>query len=181
MWQTHGGRRATGRQCRPAGSGWLPRRSIMSEYTATVSWRRHGAVFTDNKYSRAHEWRFDGGAVVPGSSSPQVVPVPLSDAGAVDPEEAFVASLSSCHMLFFLSFAARQGWVVDSYEDRAVGVLAKNAAGRMAMTVVTLRPKVVFAGAAPDAGQLAELHHRAHAECFIASSVKTDVRCEPVA
>jgi organic hydroperoxide reductase OsmC/OhrA len=153
----------------------------MSEYTATVSWQRLGAVFTDNKYSRAHEWRFDGGTVVPASSSPHVVRVPLSDPTAVDPEEAFVAALASCHMLFFLSFAAQQGFVVDSYEDQAVGVLAKNDEGKMAMTVVTLRPKVVFSGRAPSAEQLAELHHRSHAECFIASSVKTDVRCEPVA
>ncbi|MDY6944952.1 MAG: OsmC family protein [Pseudomonadota bacterium] len=153
----------------------------MSEYTATVHWERGGAAFIDNKYSRAHEWRFDGGVVVPASSSPQVVRVPMSDPSAVDPEEAFIASLSSCHMLFFLSFAAQQGFVIDSYQDQAVGLLARNEAGRMAMTVVTLRPKVVFSGRAPDAEQLAGLHHRAHAECFIASSVKTDVRCEPVA
>lgn len=153
----------------------------MSEYTATISWQRLGAVFTDQKYSRAHEWRFDGGVTVPGSSSPHVVRVPLSDPSAVDPEEAFVASLSSCHMLFFLSFAAAKGFVVDSYEDQAIGVMAKNEAGKMAMTVVTLRPKVVFAGKQPSAEQLNELHHRSHDECFIASSVKTDVRCEPVA
>lgn len=153
----------------------------MSQYTATISWQRLGAVFTDNKYSRAHQWRFDGGAVVPGSSSPHVVRVPLSDPGAVDPEEAFVASLSSCHMLFFLSFAAKAGFVVDSYEDPAVGVMARDQAGRMAMTVVTLRPKAVFSGPAPTPEQLAELHHRSHDECFIAASVKTDVRCEPVA
>ena len=164
----------------PALAG-LPGIPVMSEYTATVYWQRLGAVFTDNKYSRAHEWRFDGGVVVPGSSSPHVVRVPLSNPNAVDPEEAFVASLSSCHMLFFLSFAAQKGFVIDSYEDQAVGVLAKNEAGRMAMTVVTLRPKVVFSGPAPSAELLAELHHRSHAECFIASSVKTDVRCEPVA
>src|SRR5690606_19548449 len=110
-----GGRRA-GRQCRPAGPAGPPighEPSAMSEYSATVSWRRLGAVFTDNKYSRAHEWHFDGGVVVPASSSPHVVRVPLSDPTAVDPEEAFVASLSSCHMLFFLSFAAQQGFVVD--------------------------------------------------------------------
>jgi organic hydroperoxide reductase OsmC/OhrA len=153
----------------------------MSEYTATVYWQRLGAVFTDQKYSRAHEWRFDGGVTVPGSSSPHVVRVPLSDPSAVDPEEAFVASLSSCHMLFFLSFAAAKGFVVDSYEDQALGVMGKNEAGKMAMTVVTLRPKVVFAGKQPTAEQLNELHHRSHDECFIASSVKTDVRCEPVA
>lgn len=153
----------------------------MSEYTAIVYWQRLGAVFTDNQYSRAHEWRFDGGVTVPGSSSPHVVRVPLSDPNAVDPEEAFIASLSSCHMLFFLSFAAARGFVVDTYEDQAVGVLAKNEAGRMAMTVVTLRPKAVFSGKQPTAEQLNELHHRSHDECFIASSVKTDVRCEPVA
>ena len=110
-----------------------------------------------------------------------MVRVPLSDPSAVDPEEAFVASLSSCHMLFFLSFAAAKGFVVDSYEDQAVGVMARNEAGKMAMTVVTLRPKAVFAGKQPTAEQLNELHHRSHDECFIASSVKTDVRCEPVA
>ncbi len=153
----------------------------MSEYTATIYWQRHGAVFTDQKYSRAHEWRFDGGATVPGSSSPHVVRLPYSDASAVDPEEAFVASLSSCHMLFFLSFAASQGFVVDSYQDAAVGVMARNEAGKMAMTLVTLRPKVVFSGRQPTAQELDELHHRSHEECFIASSVKTDVRCEPVA
>jgi organic hydroperoxide reductase OsmC/OhrA len=155
--------------------------TVMSEYTATIYWQRLGAVFTDNKYSRAHEWRFDGGVTVPGSSSPHVVRVPLSDPSAVDPEEAFVASLSSCHMLFFLSLAAKDGLVIDSYEDRAVGVMARNEAGKLAMTVVTLRPKVVFAGRQPSAEQLADLHHRSHDECFIASSVKTDVRCEPVA
>jgi organic hydroperoxide reductase OsmC/OhrA len=152
----------------------------MSEYTATISWRRNGAVFTDNKYSRAHQWKFDGGAVVPGSSSPHVVRVPLSDPAAVDPEEAFVASLSSCHMLFFLSIAAARGFVVDSYEDAAVGIMAKNEAGRMAMTVVTLRPRVVFSGRQPERAELDAMHHESHEECFIASSVKTAVRCEPV-
>jgi organic hydroperoxide reductase OsmC/OhrA len=153
----------------------------MSQYTATISWQRQGAVFTDQKYSRAHQWRFDGGAVVPASSSPHVVRLPYSDAAGVDPEEAFVASLSSCHMLFFLSLAAGKGLVIDSYEDQALGVMEKNAAGRMAMTVVTLRPKVVFSGRQPTPEELADLHHRSHEECFIASSVKTDVRCEPVA
>ncbi|MET0534447.1 MAG: OsmC family protein [Steroidobacter sp.] len=153
----------------------------MSEYTATIYWQRLGAVFTDQKYSRAHEWRFDGGVTVPGSSSPHVVRVPYSDPAAVDPEEAFVASLSSCHMLFFLSLAAKQGFVIDSYEDAAIGVMGKNEAGRMAMTVVTLRPKAIFSGRQPTPRELDDLHHRSHEECFIASSVKTDVRCEPVA
>jgi organic hydroperoxide reductase OsmC/OhrA len=154
---------------------------LMSEFTATVSWQRQGAVFTDQKYSRAHQWSFDGGAVVPGSSSPHSVRIPYSDPAAVDPEEAFVAALSSCHMLFFLSFAAKAGFVIDSYEDQAVGIMEKNQVGKIAMTVVTLRPKAVFAGKQPSAEQLAELHHHSHEECFIASSVKTDVRCEPVA
>lgn len=154
---------------------------VMSEYAATIYWQRLGAVFTDQKYSRAHEWRFDGGVTVPASSSPHVVRVPYSDPAAVDPEEAFVASLSSCHMLFFLSLAAQKGFVVDTYEDAAVGVMAKNELGRTAMTVVTLRPKVVFSGRAPSPQELHDLHHRSHEECFIASSVKTDVRCEPVA
>src|SRR5688572_26763269 len=108
----------------------------MSEYTATVIWQRGDARFVDNRYSRAHEWRFDGGAIVPGSSSPHSVPVPLSDPRGVDPEEAFVASLSSCHMLWFLSIAAKRGFVVESYEDNAVGHLEKNESGRLAMTRV---------------------------------------------
>ena len=147
---------------------------------ATISWQRDGAAFTDNRYSRAHEWRFDGGAVVKASSSPHVVRVPMSDASAVDPEEAFVASLSSCHMLWFLSLSASQGWVVDAYRDEAVGTMAKNEHGKLAMTLVILRPHVTFDGRQPSAEELHELHHRAHEECFIASSVKTEVRCEPV-
>jgi organic hydroperoxide reductase OsmC/OhrA len=152
----------------------------MAEHTASISWRRNGAAFIDNKYSRAHQWQFDGGAVVPASSSPHVVRVPLSDASAVDPEEAFVASLSSCHMLWFLSLAAASGLVVDSYEDHAVGTLSKNQDGRPAITVVMLRPKVTFSGRQPSREELDALHHSAHEQCFIASSVKSDVRCEPV-
>jgi organic hydroperoxide reductase OsmC/OhrA len=110
-----------------------------------------------------------------------VVPLPWSDAAAVDPEEAFVAALSSCHMLWFLSIAARQGWCVDRYRDAAEGVMARDAQGRMAMTLVTLRPEVRFGGAQPTPEQLHAMHHEAHAECFIANSVKTEVRCEPVA
>lgn len=151
----------------------------MSEHGATILWQRHGATFTDNRYGRAHQWKFDGGAVVPGSSSPHSVRVPLSDAAAVDPEEAFVASLSSCHMLWFLSIAAKHGFVVDSYEDQAVGVLAKNQQGRFAMTVVTLRPQAVFVGKQPTDQELEALHHRAHEECFIANSVTSEVRCQP--
>jgi organic hydroperoxide reductase OsmC/OhrA len=150
----------------------------MTQCVATVAWSRNGAAFTDNKYSRVHQWRFDGGAVVPASSSPHLVRLPMSDPTAVDPEEAFVASLSSCHMLWFLSLAAGQGFVVENYEDQAVGVLTKNEAGKLAMTTVTLRPHVRFADSAPSVEQFAQLHHRAHEECFIATSVKTEVQCE---
>lgn len=154
----------------------------MSEYNVVTEWRREaGAAFLDNRYSRAHRWLFDGGIEVPASSSPQVVPVPLSVEAAVDPEEAFVASLSSCHMLWFLSLAAQMGFIVESYRDEAVGVLAKDSAGKLAMTRVTLHPEVRFNGAAqPDQEQLQALHHTAHDKCFIANSVKTELRCEPV-
>jgi organic hydroperoxide reductase OsmC/OhrA len=153
----------------------------MSTYTATVKWSRNGEVFTDNKYSRGHNWSFDGGLTVRASASPQVVPR-FSDPKGVDPEEAFVASLSSCHMLFFLSFAAAKKFTVDSYVDEATGTVAKNAQGKLAMVEVVLRPKVTFSGAhLPSADDLRELHHRAHDECFIANSVKTNVRCEPIA
>ncbi len=152
----------------------------MSEYTAKIAWRRNGQTFVDNQYSRAHTWTFDGGTVVPGSSSPHVVALPFSDPRAVDPEEAFVASLSSCHMLWFFTMAVKRRLVVDSYVDDAIGVMEKNAEGKLAMTVVTLRPEVVFAGEnQPTHDQIMALHHRAHEECFIANSVKTRVLCEP--
>ncbi|EEG09223.1 OsmC family protein [Pseudogulbenkiania ferrooxidans] len=153
----------------------------MAQYTAEVLWQRGEQDFLGNRYSRRHVLRFDSGVEVPGSSSPHVVPVPMSDASAVDPEEAFVASLSSCHMLWFLSIAARRAFCVERYFDAAVGVMAKNAAGKMAMTVVTLRPEVTFSGERlPTREQLDQMHHEAHEECFIANSVKTEVRCEPV-
>ena len=153
----------------------------MPNITATITWERGDQLFTDNKYSRGHSWSFDGGVTVPASSSPHVVKLPLSVAEAVDPEEAFTASLSSCHMLSFLWVAARQGFVVERYHDEAVGVLAKNAQGKMAMTVVTLHPRVTFTGdTRPTAEQLDAMHHEAHGSCFIANSVTTDVRCEPV-
>ncbi len=152
----------------------------MGTYTATVAWSRKGQVYTDGKYSRAHVWRFDGGVEVPASSSPHIVKPPLSDASAVDPEEGFIASLSSCHMLFFLDFARRAGFRVDTYEDPAEGVLAKGADGRMAMTVVTLRPSVAFSGEKrPSPADIERLHHDSHEACFIANSVKTEVRVEP--
>ncbi len=152
----------------------------MATYTAAIRWSRGAQPFTDNRYSRAHTWKFDGGTEVPASSSPHVVPRPMSADAAVDPEEAFVASLSSCHLLWFLSLAAKQGCVVDSYADDAEGVMAKDAAGRLAITRVTLRPLVRFSGARlPDQAALAALHHAAHAECFIAHSVRSEVVIEP--
>ena len=148
----------------------------MSDYNTVVEWKRNGAVFTDNRYSRGHRWLFDGGVEVPASSSPSVVPLPLSVPAAVDPEEAFVASLSSCHMLVFLSLAAKRGFVVDSYRDEAVGLLAKDSSGKLAMTRVTLRPQIEFSGdKRPTAAELAAMHHESHEQCFIASSVRTDV------
>jgi organic hydroperoxide reductase OsmC/OhrA len=154
----------------------------MSEYTATIEWTRAGdAGFVDKRYSRAHEWKFDGGITVPGSASPSSVPAPYSSAAAVDPEEAFVASLSSCHMLWFLVIAANRGFVVDSYIDAAVGTMEKNSEGKLAMTRVVLRPDIRFSGnKRPGAEELDAMHHEAHAECYIANSVKTDVTCEPV-
>lgn len=148
----------------------------MSQYTATISWQRAGAAFVDNRYSRAHEWRFDGGTIVPASSSPHSVPPPLSDRRGVDPEEAFVAALSSCHMLWFLSIAAKRGFVVESYLDNAVGHMEKNEDGRLAMTRVVLRPAIRFSGeSVPAADHIRELHDRAHHECYIANSVRTVV------
>lgn len=152
------------------------------EYRAEVLWQRAAhEAFIDNRYSRRHLLRFDGGIEVPGSSSPSVVPLPMSDAAAVDPEETFVAALSSCHMLWFLSLAAGQGHVVDRYRDNAIGVMSRNADGKLWVSCVSLRPAVQFSGAGqPSAAELQQLHQRAHAECFIANSVKSEVRCEPV-
>ena len=155
--------------------------STAHEYSATVVWRRRdGEKFIDNRYQRRHTWAFDGGAVVPGSSSPNVVPLPLSDAAAVDPEEAFVASLSSCHMLFFLFHAAKKGFVVERYEDAAVGVMGKNAMGRMAMLKVHLRPAVTWGGErVPSAEELGAMHEQSHHDCYIANSVTAEVLVEP--
>jgi organic hydroperoxide reductase OsmC/OhrA len=150
-------------------------------HTALVRWDLGDHDFLGKRYSRAHTWTFDGGVVVPASSSPQVVAVPMSDARAVDPEEAFVAALSSCHMLWFLDIASRAGYAVDRYEDAADGHMGRNAAGKLVVDVVTLRPRTRFAGArAPDAAALAALHHEAHEECFLANSVRCEIRCEPV-
>jgi organic hydroperoxide reductase OsmC/OhrA len=153
----------------------------MSHYSAETLWERKDANFLDNRYSRRHLLRFDGGLEVPGSSSPSVVPLPMSDASALDPEEAFVSSLSGCHMLWFLTMAVKRKFCVDRYFDAATGVMEKNAEGKVAMTVVTLHPEVTFSGEKlPTRAELDKMHHDAHEACFIASSVKTDVRCEPV-
>jgi organic hydroperoxide reductase OsmC/OhrA len=147
---------------------------MMKRFEATLAWQRGDQAFTDLRYSRAHRWRFDGGLDVPASSSPLSVPVPLSDPAAVDPEEALVAAAASCHMLFFLSLAAARGYVVDRYEDRAVGLLEGAA-----ITRIVLDPVIAFSGERrPDRAALAELHHEAHARCYIANSLKGDVVVE---
>ena len=148
----------------------------MSTYTATIQWTRTGDCdFAKGQYSRAHQWEFDGGLTVPASPSPHIVPAPWNDPVGVDPEEAFVASLSSCHMLFFLDFARRAAFVVDSYVDEAEGVLEKRADGRAWMSRVTLHPRIAWGGNAPDEAATADLHHKAHEACFIANSVTTEV------
>lgn len=152
----------------------------MVTHTAEVLWSRSEQPFIDNRYSRKHLLRFDGGIEVPGSSSPHLVPLPYSAPDAVDPEEAFIGALASCHMLWFLSLAAERGFVVDAYHDRAEGVMAQNQEGHLMISVVTLCPEVKFSGEKqPDPDELSNLHHRAHARCFIANSVKTEVRCTP--
>ncbi|MFS1860408.1 OsmC family protein [Vibrio lentus] len=152
----------------------------MSEYSAVIRWTRgDDEAFSDNQYSRGHMWEFDGGVTVPASSSPHVVPLPFSVEANVDPEEAFIAALSSCHMLTFLGIAAKQKYVIDSYVDDAVGVLEEDESGRSSVTKVTLRPDIVFSGSKiPTAKQLDKLHHLAHKNCFIANSVKTEIVVE---
>jgi organic hydroperoxide reductase OsmC/OhrA len=149
----------------------------VSEHRVHVSWERKGVDFGYESYPRDHEWRFEGGVRVPGTAAPAF----RGNPERVDPEAAFVAALSSCHMLTFLAIASRRRLVVDAYEDDAVGSLAKNEAGKLAMTHVVLRPRVVFAGAGPTPEELADLHARAHRECFIANSVRTRVEVEPEA
>ncbi|MBV7486598.1 OsmC family protein [Bordetella sp. BOR01] len=154
----------------------------MIDIEATVSWSRQAhETFTDQRYSRAHTWHFDGGADVAASSSPHIVPLPYSVAAHVDPEEAYVASLSSCHMLVFLFIAAKRGYAVDSYRDRAQGLMEKNQQGQLYISRVTLHPRVAYRDTAPDAATEQALHHEAHAQCFIANSVRTviDTVIEP--
>lgn len=148
----------------------------MSEYKAIIKWQRNSPDFLKGKYSREHTWEFDGGVTLPASSSPHVVPVPYSNTACVDPEEAFVASLSSCHMLTFLFLAQKRGFQIDNYEDEAVGVVSKNEAGSMWVSTVTLNPKITFSGdKLPSLEDKEHLHEMAHKQCFIANSVKTEV------
>lgn len=150
-------------------------------YQANVRWQRAAdETFIDQRYSRRHDLCFDGGAVVAASSAVSSVPLPWSDPSAINPEEMLIASIASCHMLWFLSLAAKAGHVVDRYSDAAEGVMTKNAAGKLWVSQVTLRPKVKFAeDKGPTSEALDALHHKAHEECFIANSVKSEVRCEP--
>ena len=150
------------------------------EYRATIAWKRDSSEpFTDNKYGRGHTWAFDGGVTVPASSSPLSVRLPYSREDTVDPEEALVAAISSCHMLTFLYVAARAGFVVDAYEDDALGVMTKNERGKLFVSKTTLRPRIVFSGAKqPSAAELDDLHHRAHEDCYIANSVLAEIVIE---
>ena len=153
----------------------------MSAHGAIIEWTRGDQPFVDKRYSRLHRWTFDGGQIVPGSSAPAAAPVPMSDPSAVGPEEAMIASLSSCHMLWFLDIASRAGLRVNRYTDAAVGTMAQDEQGRLVVTQVQLRPVTRFDAAhAPSAAQLQDLHHQAHAACFLANSVKTRIDCAPV-
>jgi len=155
------------------------RETFMSTHVAIVSWARGEAVFTDRKYDRRHLWSFDGGADIAAAASPANVRVPLTDPASVDPEEAFAAAVSSCHMLWFLDFAARAGYVIDSYVDQAEGLMAKNDEGKDAITLVTLKPLVTFSGdKAPTDAALEHLHHAADESCFLASSVRTRIEVQ---
>ena len=151
----------------------------MASHYATIRWfASPGEDFARGQYSRAHSWNFDGLTNVAASASPHIVPAPWSNAAAVDPEEAFVASTASCHMLFFLDFARRAGVVVTSYEDEAEGLMEKGSDGKVRITRIALRPKIMFGGEEPGKAVLDDLHHKAHEACFIANSVTTEVRVE---
>lgn len=154
----------------------------MAEHTATVRWTLpgDGDAFLKGRYSREHTWTFDGGVTVSASPSPSVVPVPYSNPAGVDPEEAYVASIASCHMLTFLYVAMHAGFVVERYEDDAVGVMRKNERGAVWVAAVTLRPRIAYGGAKrPTAADVDRLHHLAHEQCFIANSVKTEITVAP--
>ena len=159
----------------------LTKKSVfMSAYFANIAWQRQAQeVFTDNQYSRLHQWQFDEGVSIPASSSVHAVPLPFSVSAAVDPEEALVAAVSSCHMLWFLGICAKKGWVVESYQDQAEGIMAKNAQGREAITQIYLRPNIVFGGEVlPDAAAIAKVHELAHHSCYIANSILAEVSIE---
>jgi organic hydroperoxide reductase OsmC/OhrA len=149
----------------------------MSEHRATVRWEQSGGSFAKRQYSRAHQWSFDGGVTVPAAASVAAVPAQFTDPSAVDPEEAYVAAIASCHLLSFLPLAALGGFEVLRYEDDAVGKMTKNERGKMWVSEVELRPRITYAdGKAPSSEEEAELHHRAHDDCYIASSVRTEIR-----
>jgi len=151
----------------------------MSEHKATIKWTHSQGDFLKGTYSREHTWTFDGGITLPASSSPSAVRVPFSNPANVDPEEAFVASLSSCHMLTYLYVASRKGFEISSYEDDAVGLMTKNERGTLWVSSVVLRPRISYAGTkTPTHEEEDQMHHAAHEGCFIANSVKTDVRVE---
>jgi len=151
----------------------------MSEHKANIRWQRSSPDFLQGKYSREHTWTFDGGVTVPASAAPSNVPAPWSNPACVDPEEAFVASISSCHMLTYLYLAYRQGFQMDRYEDQAIGVMTQNERGVPWVSLVTLHPRIAFSGEKlPTPGDVQRLHHEAHEQCYIANSVKTEVRVE---
>jgi organic hydroperoxide reductase OsmC/OhrA len=153
---------------------------VAHTYTAETIWERGEQKFTDNLYSRKHILRFDGGISIAGSSSPLVVPVPFSEPNAIDPEESLVSAISSCHMLWFLSIAAKNGFIVDSYHDTAIGIMKPNERKKYWVSSVTLQPKVIFSGTEiPNSEKISQMHHEAHDECFIANSVKTDIQVNP--
>ncbi|OAI57298.1 peroxiredoxin [Verrucomicrobiaceae bacterium SCGC AG-212-N21] len=151
----------------------------MASHSATVRWKREGPDFLKRRYSRAHTWNFDGGLTVPASSSPHVVPAPWSDAAGVDPEEGFIASVSSCHLLWFLDVACGAGFVVESYEDEARGEMTPNERNVPWISRITLSPRIEWGGdKRPSAQEVEHLHHLAHEQCFIAASIKTEVVVE---
>src|SRR3990172_6678871 len=148
----------------------------MSEHLATIRWQRGNADFTAGKFSRVHTWTFDGGATIEASAAPSVVPAAYTSPSAVDPEEAFVAAVSSCHMLTFLYVASKQGFQVDSYDDEAVGAMTKNEQGVPWISLITLNPKIAFSGPKlPTPADEEQLHHLAHEQCYIANSIRTKV------
>ena len=149
------------------------------EHTATIAWQCQGPDFTAGKYSREHTWSFDGGLTVAASPSPGIVPAPWSNAALVDPEEAFVAAIASCHMLWWLSLAAKHGYDVETYRDAALGVMTRNERGKLWVSRVTLRPDIRYGRRAAGAAEETRLHELAHAECFIANSVMTEVIVQP--